>query len=125
MKDRCVNCGGWKGLHHFETNQCPRNGVESPVGKKQTWQDSVYQEEDTRDETIAHLRSRLASLEAGREADGETIKQLRELLLKARGKLDYKHTQYEEIQGSNQCGCVFCEITEALAATAQKGGQHD
>ena len=49
MKDECINCGAWKGLHHYETNQCPRNGQEAPLGKLQEWDNTVYQEDNTTD----------------------------------------------------------------------------
>jgi hypothetical protein len=59
MKDECINCGAWKGLHHYETNQCPRNGQEAQLGKLQEWDNTVYQEDNT-----AELRARIATLEA-------------------------------------------------------------
>jgi len=33
----CFNCGASIGLHHYETLQCPKNGVEAPLNKKQEW----------------------------------------------------------------------------------------
>lgn len=68
MKDICKNCRGWKGLHHFETNQCPVNGTESPIGKKQEWQESTYAEDDGKDEHIAELESAVRTLSAHLEA---------------------------------------------------------
>jgi len=56
MKDECINCGAWKGLHHYETNQCPRNGQEAPLGKLQEWDDAVYQEDNTEETDRANLR---------------------------------------------------------------------
>jgi len=55
MKDECINCGAWKGLHDYETNQCPRNGQEAPLGKLQEWDNTVYQEDNT-----AELRAKIA-----------------------------------------------------------------
>ena len=63
MKDECINCGAWKGLHHWETNQCPRNGQEAPIGKLQEWDNTVYQEDNTAD-----LRAEVVRLTAGSEA---------------------------------------------------------
>ena len=46
MKDKCKNCGGWKGVHHFETGQCPVNGHEAPVGKPDVWTFTTFEQED-------------------------------------------------------------------------------
>jgi len=48
MSDNCKNCGAGEGLHHFETMQCPRNGIEAPVGRKQEWQKTIYQSDADR-----------------------------------------------------------------------------
>lgn len=61
--DICTNCGHWKGLHHFETNQCPAGG-EAPVGRKQNWLMSIYQAPDKRDATIAAQAATIAQLRA-------------------------------------------------------------
>lgn len=45
MKDICKNCGGWKGLHHFETDACPLNGVEAPIGRKQKYHSNQFFEQ--------------------------------------------------------------------------------
>jgi len=66
MKDECINCGAWKGLHHYETNQCPRNGQEAPLGKLQEWDNTVYQEDNTSDlrATIDEQAATIARLTA-------------------------------------------------------------
>ena len=66
MKDKCKNCGGWKGLHHWKTMQCPFGGKEVPIGTADLWTDQTYQEEDERDATLA--------------AQAQEIKRLRALL---------------------------------------------
>jgi hypothetical protein len=43
MNDYCMNCGAWKGLHRYDTQQCPKNGLEAPVGKIQEWESSVFE----------------------------------------------------------------------------------
>lgn len=69
MKDICKNCGGWKGLHHFETNRCPSGGMEAPIGKIQKWMESTYAEEDTaKDDHIIELESALRTLSSHLEA---------------------------------------------------------
>lgn len=41
--DVCLNCGGDKGLHHYETMQCPLNGIEAPVNaKEQIWENTTF-----------------------------------------------------------------------------------
>ena len=50
----CKNCGAWYGLHHYETNQCPKNGRET---NPQTWEATTYQEEDKADSKIADLEA--------------------------------------------------------------------
>ena len=51
----CKNCGGWYGLHHYETNQCPKNGRET---NPQMWETTTYQEEDKEDTKIADLEAK-------------------------------------------------------------------
>ncbi len=47
----CINCGAGDGLHHFETKQCPRHGIEETrfdklAGKfyPQQWQDTTFED---------------------------------------------------------------------------------
>lgn len=41
----CANCGADKGLHHYETEQCPKNGMEEyREGRKQEWEDTTWQD---------------------------------------------------------------------------------
>lgn len=46
MSDVCKNCGGWRGIHHYLTMQCPVGGVEAPIHRKQEYMDCTYQEQD-------------------------------------------------------------------------------
>jgi len=41
--DKCKNCGGERGLHHFETDQCPVGGREAPIGRKQEWKSTTFE----------------------------------------------------------------------------------
>lgn len=61
MNDKCSNCGAWMGLHHFETMQCPKNGMEAPVGRRQEYDRTVFVP-DTGDEN-EELRARVIALE--------------------------------------------------------------
>jgi hypothetical protein len=40
--DQCAECGAGNGLHHYQTNQCPKGGVEAPIGKRQEWADTTF-----------------------------------------------------------------------------------
>lgn len=42
--DVCENCGAGKGLHHFETDQCPKNGIECRDGLQQEWGSTIYKD---------------------------------------------------------------------------------
>jgi len=53
--DKCKNCGGEYGLHHFETNQCPVGGREAPIGRKQEWKTTTFEKEDDSATVIAAL----------------------------------------------------------------------
>jgi hypothetical protein len=39
--DRCRNCGGDAGIHHYQTDQCPVGGVEAMDGL-QEWKASTF-----------------------------------------------------------------------------------
>jgi len=41
--DKCKNCGGERGLHHFETDQCPFGGREAPISRKQEWKSTTFE----------------------------------------------------------------------------------
>jgi hypothetical protein len=48
MNEMCKNCGAWWGLHHYETNQCPLNGVEEiREGHKQQYASTIFEPENT------------------------------------------------------------------------------
>lgn len=49
MKDVCFNCGASEGLHHYETRQCPKNGIEEyREGHKQIWADTIFEDSEKR-----------------------------------------------------------------------------
>lgn len=58
--DKCKNCGGDEGIHHYQTNQCPVDGREAPIGRKQEYKTTTY-EPDTTDE-LEELRSSVKKL---------------------------------------------------------------
>lgn len=39
---KCSICGAEDLLHRAETNQCPKNGYEASIGKKQEWEMTVF-----------------------------------------------------------------------------------
>jgi hypothetical protein len=59
--DKCKNCGGDYGIHHWETNQCPFGGVEAGPNRPDRYTDSRF-ELDQEDEYEA-LKSRIDGLE--------------------------------------------------------------
>jgi hypothetical protein len=61
MKGNCKNCGASKGLHHWQTMQCPLGGHEQPVGKPDLWTSETYLEQN---DDIDILFARVAELEA-------------------------------------------------------------
>ncbi len=40
----CANCGAPDAIHHFDTMQCPKGGEEAPIGRRQLWMSSTYEE---------------------------------------------------------------------------------
>jgi len=67
--DKCKNCGGERGLHHFETDQCPVGGREAPIGRKQEWKSTTFEietesEVDELRKSIKDLLARVEELEA-------------------------------------------------------------
>ena len=46
----CSNCGGEYGIHNGYTMQCPVGGVEAPVGRKDEWMTTTF---DNNDEMLA------------------------------------------------------------------------
>lgn len=60
--DKCKNCGGDRGLHHYETDQCPVGGREAPIGRKQEWKSTTF-EIETENEVAALRKELLARIE--------------------------------------------------------------
>ena len=48
ITDLCINCGADYGLHHADTNQCPKNGREAIWDRKQEWQNTCWISDDNR-----------------------------------------------------------------------------
>lgn len=72
----CQNCGGEEGLHEYETLRCPRNGQESPIGRKQLWQDTFWLLPDHK---VDDLKSTIASMEHDAIDNTFTIRNLLEV----------------------------------------------
>lgn len=60
MDTTCKNCGGDKGLHHWQTMQCPFGGREAPIGKPDQWTASTFEPVT---EQLAALTARVKELE--------------------------------------------------------------
>lgn len=79
MKDICVNCGGWRGLHNTDDNRCPLGGVERFPN---IWTNTTYAEDNTDSlrAEIAELRAALterdARIESLQNKVTETVKTL-------------------------------------------------
>ena len=66
--DKCKNCGGDRGLHHFETDQCPVGGREAPINRKQEWKSTTFEietesEVDELRKSVKELLARVKELE--------------------------------------------------------------
>ena len=66
--DKCKNCGGDRGLHHYETDQCPVGGREAPLGRKQEWKSTTFEIESESEveelrKTVKELLARVEELE--------------------------------------------------------------
>lgn len=75
--DICDNCGASEGLHHYETNQCPKGGVEAPVNRNQEWQLSAF--DNTRSVILFHTEKKdkeIFSLQASLKEAEERIETL-------------------------------------------------
>jgi len=42
--DKCANCGGDRGIHHYQTEQCPVGGVEAHVDRPQEYKTSTFKQ---------------------------------------------------------------------------------
>lgn len=62
--DKCKNCGAERGLHHYETDQCPVGGREAPIGRKQEWKTTTFAIEDNSSSIIKGLTSALEEIES-------------------------------------------------------------
>lgn len=68
MEDNCAicyNCGAKKGLHSWVSDQCPKDGVGTPVVGKREWEDTIFEDVQQRklQDAAPHL------LEMLKEAD--------------------------------------------------------
>ncbi len=61
--DICKNCGGERGIHHYQTNQCPVGGREAPGTQRQEYKTTTFEMEPTEQmEDLELLRKMVASL---------------------------------------------------------------
>lgn len=66
--DKCKNCGGDNGIHHYQTNQCPVGGREAPIGRKQEYMGTTFEPDNSGEleelrETVKKLLARVDELE--------------------------------------------------------------
>lgn len=68
MTSNCKNCGADRGLHHYETMQCPVGGREAPIGRKQEWMRTEFEiDESEKDSELDALRAELARVTGERD----------------------------------------------------------
>lgn len=68
MNTKCKNCGGENGIHHYQTNQCPVGGRESPIGRKQEYMTTTFEPDNSDElkelnEAVKALLARVEELE--------------------------------------------------------------
>jgi hypothetical protein len=66
--DKCKNCGGDHGIHHYQTNQCPVGGSEAPIDRKQEYMTTTFESENSDEleelrEMVKKLIARVEELE--------------------------------------------------------------
>ena len=93
-KGTCTNCGYDEGLHQWETMRCPKGG-EAPVGKKQEWKQSRYEESTLEaDEKIAQLKAQVKALQNIIDGQNELIESLSAMIEEEMGEwygISYGH----------------------------------
>ena len=61
--DKCKNCGGDHGIHHYQTNQCPVGGSEAPIDRKQEYMTTTFESENSDElEELEELREMVKKL---------------------------------------------------------------
>lgn len=101
MRDTCTNCGKWKGLHKWDTMQCPFSEKE----------DNLF----LANQFYAEENAELAALRAERD-------ELREALIKAESALTYAfwdgtfddtHTNIDVMNARDNARAVLAKYQEA------------
>ena len=99
---KCYNCGADEGLHHYETMQCPKNGIEKTrfdklTGKyyPQQWEETTFvdadvkKQEDAAPQMIKALKAAKAHLEyhiefgGGHGGEAKVLQQIEAALVSA------------------------------------------
>jgi hypothetical protein len=75
--DKCKNCGGDRGIHHYQTDQCPVGGRECSINQKQEYKSTTF-EVETENE-VAQLRKELLARIEKLEAQVERLQSGSEL----------------------------------------------
>jgi hypothetical protein len=88
--DKCKNCGGERGLHHFETDQCPVGGREAPIGRRQEWKTTTFGKEDDNAELEPDLTNAYAVI-------AKQAATIRELEIIARAHLQMAQEQAAKV----------------------------
>lgn len=73
--DTCKNCGGERGLHHYETDQCPVGGREAPIGRKQEWKTTTFEIDNSgSDSRISDLEAQVTEYKAEQVITAEALR---------------------------------------------------
>jgi hypothetical protein len=75
--DKCKNCGGDRSLHHFETDQCPVDGREAPIGRKQEWKSTIFEEVEVTESEVERLNKVVKDLLARVEELEEKVESMK------------------------------------------------
>jgi len=88
---KCYNCGADEGLHHYETKQCPKNGIEE-TNYPQQWEDTTFvdadvkKQEDAAPQMIKALKAAKAHLiefGGGHGGEAKVLQQIETALISA------------------------------------------
>ena len=103
----CKNCGAPDALHQYETNHCPRNGMEALVGRKQQWMSTVFEVDYSGE--LSDLRDKLAASQRTIEAQAAQIAQLTRDLDDQKQRADYMYRDLSKAQNERDEALALVE----------------
>lgn len=91
--DTCKHCGGDRGIHRFDTEQCPVGGREAPIGKMQEWQKRTFESQDSELDIVSLIKN---NLEISISLDGYNDHLIRISLLWDGKEIDHDTVQFRD-----------------------------